>query len=79
MRATCEQQGTTCAVSYDALARFIVGGLDGLILQFVSDQSITRARRDLDLLIAAVIALAEGAAPVETLAQREIRSEETHA
>ena len=79
LRATCEQQGTTCAVSYDALARFIVGGLDGLILQFVSDQSITRARRDLDLLIAAVIALAEGAAPVETLAQREIRSEETHA
>ena len=79
LRSTCEQQGTTCAVSYDALARFIVGGLDGLILQFVSDQSIIRARRDLDLLIAAVIALAEGAAPVETLAQREIRSEETHA
>ena len=79
LRATCEEQETTCAVSYDALARFIVGGLDGLILQFVSDQSIPRARRDLDLLIAAVIALAEGAAPVETLAQREIRSEETHA
>ena len=48
LRATCEQQGTTCAISDDALARFIVGGLDGLILQFVSDQSITRARRDLD-------------------------------
>lgn len=79
LRATCDQQGTACAVSYDALARFIVGGLDGLILQFVSDQSITRARCDLDLLIAAVIALAEGAAPLETLTQQDIRSEETHA
>ena len=77
LRAACEQQGTTCAIPYDALARFIVGGLDGIILQFVSDQNIERAHRDIDVLIAAVIALAEGAAPVETKSQH--RSEASHA
>lgn len=65
LRAACERQGTPCAVPYDALARFIVGGLDGLILQFVSDQNSDRARYDLELLIAAVVVLAEGAAPLE--------------
>ncbi len=55
--------GTTCAVPCDTLARFIVGGLDGLILQFISDRDATRARRDLETLIAAVVALAEGQTP----------------
>ena len=45
---------------YDMLARFIIGGLDGLILQFISDHDHTRAQRDLRQLTAAVIALAEG-------------------
>lgn len=54
-------QGATCAVPYDVLARFIVAGLDGLILQYVSDPAPERARRDLEALIAAVTALAEGA------------------
>jgi AcrR family transcriptional regulator len=78
LRAACEQQGTPCAIPYDALARFIVGGLDGLILQFVSDQNVARARYDLDLLIAAVIALAEGTTPLEAIA-RDHRSEASHA
>ncbi len=50
--------GEHCAVPFDMLARFIVGGLDGLILQFISDRDADRARRDLHQLIRAVIALA---------------------
>jgi AcrR family transcriptional regulator len=78
LHAACEQQGVTGAIPLDALARFIVGGLDGLILQFVSDQNTTRARCDLESLIAAVIALAEGSAPVDEMAQPP-SSEATHA
>ena len=80
LRDACERQGITCAVPYDALARFIVAGLDGLILQFVSDQNTDRARRDLDLLIAAVIGLAEGATPVhQATASSRNESEGSHA
>ncbi len=75
LRTACESQGTACAIPYDALARFIVGGLDGLILQFVSDRNTERARYDLELLIAAVIALAEGTAPLE----QQNPSEASHA
>lgn len=78
LRAACERQGVTGAIPLDALARFIVGGLDGLILQFVSDQNTARARCDLELLIAAVIALAEGSAPVDEMALPP-SSEATHA
>jgi AcrR family transcriptional regulator len=78
LHAACERQGVTGAIPLDALARFIVGGLDGLILQFVSDQNTTRARCDLESLIAAVIALAEGSAPVDEMAQPP-SSEATHA
>ncbi len=53
--------GQTCATPFDALARFVIAGIDGLILQFLSDRDTARARRDLACLIAAVIALAEGA------------------
>jgi hypothetical protein len=76
--AACEQQGTSCAVPPDVLARFIVGGLDGLILQFVSDQNVARARCDLEALIAAVIALAEGSAVLDEMTQTP-PSEATHA
>ena len=68
----------TCALPLDALARFIVGGLDGLILQFVSDQDIARAHRDLESLIAAVIALADGSAPVERWRGRHHRRPPMH-
>ena len=50
-----------CAVPLAELARFIIGGLDGLLLQFISDRDTNRARRHLDHLIKAVITLAEGA------------------
>ncbi len=50
----------SCAIPVSELARFIIGGVDGLILQFISDRDTARARRDLDHLLAAIIALAEG-------------------
>lgn len=53
--------GKPCAISFAELARFIIAGLDGLILQFISGgRDTVQARRDLDHLIHAVIALAEG-------------------
>jgi AcrR family transcriptional regulator len=54
--------GQVCALPLAELARFTVGGIDGLILQFISDRDTARARLDLTHLINAVIALAEGAA-----------------
>jgi AcrR family transcriptional regulator len=61
LREAYASAGATCAIPFDVLARVIVAGLDGLILQFISDRTTARARRDLEALIAAVIALAEGA------------------
>jgi AcrR family transcriptional regulator len=52
--------GESSARSFAELARFLVGGLDGLILQFISDHNSARARRDLDNLVNAVVALAQG-------------------
>jgi AcrR family transcriptional regulator len=63
-REGCAATGERCAVPFDRLARFVIGGLDGLILQFISDRDRDRARRDLRAFSAAVIALAEGAAPL---------------
>ena len=56
-----EAAGKVCAVPLAELARFIIGGLDGLLLQFISDRDTNRARRHLDHLIKAVIILADGA------------------
>ncbi len=60
IREGCAETGETCAVPFDLLARFIMGGLDGIILQFISDRDIERARRHVALLCEAVIALAQG-------------------
>lgn len=54
-----EAAGKTCAIPFAELARFVIGGLDGLILQFISDRDTVRVRRNLDHLIRAVIALSE--------------------
>jgi hypothetical protein len=76
----CETEarsGEICAVPADEMARYIVGGLDGLILQFISDRNVERARRDLRNLIAAAVALAEGCAEPASLADEssEMRRE----
>jgi AcrR family transcriptional regulator len=60
-RGAFASAGQTSRTPLDSLARFVVGGLDGMILQFVSDQDSERARQDLDQLITAVLALAFGA------------------
>lgn len=59
-REVFEAAGRQCALPYDDLARFIVGGLDGLILQFVSDRDPIRAHTDVRRLIHTAIALANG-------------------
>lgn len=41
------------------VARFVVAGIDGLILQFISDRDTLRARRDLNHLISATLMLIE--------------------
>ncbi|HZR42946.1 MAG TPA: TetR/AcrR family transcriptional regulator [Ktedonobacteraceae bacterium] len=51
-----EAVGKTCPPSLAELARFVVGGLDGLILQFISDRDSVRAQRDLNYFIAQVVA-----------------------
>jgi AcrR family transcriptional regulator len=51
--------GQASVTPFDALARFVIAGIDGLILQYLSDRDAARARRDLACLIAAVGALAE--------------------
>jgi AcrR family transcriptional regulator len=65
IRQVSDATGEATAEPPDALARFIVGGLDGLILQFISDHDVARAHGDLRRLIAATLALARGA-PGET-------------
>lgn len=67
LRETFAAAGLSPVLPFDALARFVVGGLDGIILQFVSDRDAVRARTDVASLIGAVIALAEGTAPISAV------------
>ena len=53
--------GETCAVPFDTLARVLVAGVDGLILQYVCDPDMTRARGDLEAVTEMVISLASPA------------------
>ena len=53
--------GETCAVPFDTLARVLVAGMDGLILQYVCDPDMTRAREDLQAVTEMVISLASPA------------------
>ena len=53
--------GETCAVPFDTLARVLVAGVDGLILQYVCDPDMTRAREDLKALTEMVVSLASPA------------------
>ncbi|MBA2394472.1 MAG: TetR/AcrR family transcriptional regulator [Ktedonobacteraceae bacterium] len=55
-----EAAGKTSALPLADVARFVVGGIDGLILQYVSNPDPVRARKSLDSLILATISLMEG-------------------
>jgi TetR/AcrR family transcriptional regulator, regulator of biofilm formation and stress response len=57
-RQAAEQAGETTAVSFDHLARTIVAGVDGLILQHVCDPDDGRARDGLESLARMTTALA---------------------
>ncbi|WP_311208424.1 MULTISPECIES: TetR/AcrR family transcriptional regulator [unclassified Aeromicrobium] len=61
--AWCKQAaaraGESTGVQFDQLARIIVAGLDGLILQHLCDPDDTRSARDLETFIEMVIALAQ--------------------
>ena len=55
-----EASGKTSAIPLAEVARFVIGGIDGLILQFISEPDTARARKNLDHLITATILLVEG-------------------
>lgn len=57
-RQAAEQAGETAAVSFAHLARMIVAGVDGLILQYVCDPDDARAREGREALADMVIGLA---------------------
>lgn len=60
VRKTCEDSQVTIALASQELARFMVAGLDGLILQYLADRDPARAERNLKTLIDAIVGLAEG-------------------
>lgn len=56
-RAAASSAGQTCPIPFDQLARTILAGLDGLILQHVCDPDPKRSQENLETLIAAVVSL----------------------
>ncbi|TCK25222.1 TetR/AcrR family transcriptional regulator [Pseudonocardia endophytica] len=57
-QAAAHRAGETCAVPFGRLARVIVAGLDGLILQYVCDPDESRSREDVEAMVDMVVALA---------------------
>jgi hypothetical protein len=55
------RSGERCAVPLPDLARFLVAGLDGLILQNLTDPDAERSRSSVGLLVTGARALAAGA------------------
>jgi AcrR family transcriptional regulator len=53
-----ERAGETCAAPFAQLARVLVAGVDGLILQHVSDPDESRSRGDLEAMIEMLVSLA---------------------
>ena len=53
------QAGEQCAVPFEQLARLIVAGLDGLILQHLCDPDDRRSAQDLEALINMAVSLAD--------------------
>ena len=50
--------GEACAVPFDTLARVLVGGVRGLVLQYLSDHDRARSQRDLQALTQMLVNLA---------------------
>ena len=62
-QTAAHRAGETCAVPFGRLARVIVAGLDGLILQYVCDPDESRSRADVEAMVDMVVALAGPARP----------------
>lgn len=56
-RQAAEHSGETSAIPFQRLARVLVAGLDGLILQHVVNPDVDRSAEDLDTIIETVVAL----------------------
>lgn len=52
------EAGEVCAVPFDTLARVVVGGIMGTVLEYLSDQDLARSRRDLQAVTEMLVALA---------------------
>jgi len=55
--------GEVCAVSFETLARALVGSVMGLVLEFLSDQDRARSERDLQTLTDMLVLLAAPRGP----------------
>ncbi|MFF6983728.1 TetR/AcrR family transcriptional regulator [Streptomyces sp. NPDC008343] len=53
-----DHAGVTCSVSMEQLARLLLAGIDGLVLQYLACKDAERARNDLDLLVTQIVRLA---------------------
>lgn len=57
-QTAAHRAGETCAVPFGRLARVVVAGLDGLVLQYVCDPDESRSRADVEAMVDMVVALA---------------------
>jgi AcrR family transcriptional regulator len=72
-KAAAHDAGETCAVDYLTLARVLLAGLDGLILQYLSDPDGDRSADDVEHIITAVIALADPRPLADVAANTAVR------
>jgi AcrR family transcriptional regulator len=58
LQEAADNAGETSAVPYARLARVMVAGIDGLILQRICDPDASRSREDLDAMLVGLVGLA---------------------
>lgn len=65
-RVAAARAGEVSALPFEKLARIMLAGVDGLIIQYACDPDDERARADLDTLVEMVLAMARIRPAVET-------------
>ncbi|WP_053384562.1 TetR/AcrR family transcriptional regulator [Leucobacter celer] len=58
LETVAQRSGEICQTSLERIARVFIAGLDGLMLQYMSDENRVRAEEDLEALIEAMIGYA---------------------
>jgi AcrR family transcriptional regulator len=58
LQEAADNAGETSAVPYTRLARVMVAGIDGLVLQRICDPDASRSREDLDAMLVGLVGLA---------------------